>query len=210
MKTMSNGKVAALLCCVAIALFASACAKRSAPATAAHRGPDYRATGEASWYGPGFAGRKTASGERFNPRDLTAAHRKLPFGTKVKVTHLENGRSVVVRINDRGPYAGRRIIDLSKAAAREIDMLRSGTATVEVMTLASADEEKKQEEELMQEEEALRSGTPPPQPATSGGHKRLPFNPPVDEDPSTSEQELYEQEEVGQEAADIPGEMEEF
>ncbi len=209
MKPMSNGKVAALLCCGVIALLASACAKRSAPATA-HRGPDYRATGEASWYGPGFAGRKTASGERFNPRDLTAAHRKLPFGTKVKVTHVENGRSVVVRINDRGPYAGRRIIDLSKAAAREIDMLRSGTATVEVMTLASVDAEKEQEKELMQEEEALRSGTPPPQPEESSGHKKLPFNPPVDEDHSTSEQDLYEQEQVGQEAADIPGEMEEF
>lgn len=72
--------------------------------------------GKASWYGPGFHGRKTASGERYNMHAMTAAHRRLPFGTKVRVTNLKNDKSVVVRINDRGPYHGNRIIDLSKAA----------------------------------------------------------------------------------------------
>jgi rare lipoprotein A len=91
-------------------------------------------TGEmASWYGPGFHGRRTASGETFNAGALTAAHRTLPFGTRVKVTNATNGRSVVVRINDRGPYVRGRVIDLSRAAARAIGM--SGTARI---TLARA------------------------------------------------------------------------
>ncbi len=77
-------------------------------------------SGKASWYGPGFHGRRTASGERFNTNDLTAAHKTLPFGTKVKVTNTKTGQSVVVRINDRGPYAHGRVIDLSKASARSI------------------------------------------------------------------------------------------
>jgi rare lipoprotein A len=86
--------------------------------------------GKASWYGPGFHGKRTANGERFNQNDLTAAHRSLPFGTKVKVTNVHNGRSVVVRINDRGPFSRGRIIDLSKAAARLIGLFQSGTAPV--------------------------------------------------------------------------------
>lgn len=86
--------------------------------------------GKASWYGPGFHGKRTANGERFNQNDLTAAHRHLPFGTKVKVTNLHNGRSVVVRINDRGPFSRGRVIDLSKAAARLIGVFQSGTAPV--------------------------------------------------------------------------------
>ena len=85
---------------------------------------------KASWYGPGFHGRRTANGERFNQNDLTAAHRSLPFGTKVKVTNLRNGRSVVVRVNDRGPFSRGRIIDLSKAAARIIGVFQSGSAPV--------------------------------------------------------------------------------
>jgi rare lipoprotein A len=76
--------------------------------------------GAASWYGPGFHGRKTASGERFNTHALTAAHKTLPFGTRVKVTNEKTGRAVVVRINDRGPYAHGRIIDLSQASAHAI------------------------------------------------------------------------------------------
>jgi len=76
--------------------------------------------GLASWYGPGFHGRKTASGERFNAGSLTAAHRTLPFGTRVRVVNRKNGRSIVVRINDRGPYAHGRIIDLSQASARAL------------------------------------------------------------------------------------------
>ena len=92
-------------------------------------------TGTASWYGPGFHGRRTANGERFNQNALTAAHRTLPFGTRVKVTNLSNNRSVVVRINDRGPYSGGRIIDLSAAAAREIGMINSGVARVRIEVL---------------------------------------------------------------------------
>ena len=92
-------------------------------------------SGKASWYGPGFHGRPTANGEIFNQNALTAAHPSLSFGTKVKVTNLNNGRSVVVRINDRGPYSGGRVIDLSAAAARSLKMIRSGVARVKVTVL---------------------------------------------------------------------------
>src|SRR3954463_13853003 len=87
-------------------------------------------TGEASWYGPGFHGRQTATGERFNTNDLTAAHKTLPFGTKVRVTNERTGRSVVVRINDRGPYAHGRVIDLSKAAAAAVGIAGVGQVTL--------------------------------------------------------------------------------
>ncbi len=87
--------------------------------------------GLASWYGPGFHGRLTANGERFNTNAYTAAHKTLPFGTKVKVTNERTGQSVVVRINDRGPYAKDRVIDLSKASAQAI-----GTSGVAKVTLA--------------------------------------------------------------------------
>lgn len=90
------------------------------------------ATGQASYYGNELAGRRTASGERFDPEELTAAHRTLPFGTRVRVTNLKNGKSVVVRINDRGPFTRRRIIDISHAAAQKIGMVRSGIARVRV------------------------------------------------------------------------------
>ena len=88
--------------------------------------------GMAAWYGEKFNGRKTASGERFNMHKLTAAHRTLPFNTLVKVTNLNNKASVVVRINDRGPFVKNRIIDLSRAAARKIGLDRSGTAPVRI------------------------------------------------------------------------------
>ena len=93
--------------------------------------------GKATYYGDKFHGRKTASGERFSQRRMTAAHRSLPFGTRVRVTNLSNGRSVIVRINDRGPF-GRdrsRVIDLSKAAARELDFMKSGWARVKIEVL---------------------------------------------------------------------------
>ncbi len=93
-------------------------------------GRGYRAEGTASYYGKAHHGKRTASGERFNQNALTAAHRTLAFGTRVKVTNLDNGRSVVVRINDRGPFGRGRIIDVSKAAAEQLNMLRSGTARV--------------------------------------------------------------------------------
>lgn len=91
----------------------------------------------ASWYGvrDGFHGRRTASGEIFNAYDLTAAHRSLPFGTRVKVTNLGNGRSVIVRISDRGPFFGGRVIDLSEGAAARIGMISSGTAPVRLQVL---------------------------------------------------------------------------
>lgn len=92
--------------------------------------PDFVQEGEASWYGPGFHGRKTASGERFNTNDLTAAHKTLPFGTVLKVTNLSNDKFVIVKINDRGPFIRGRIIDLSKAAKDEIGM--GGTTQVRI------------------------------------------------------------------------------
>lgn len=102
----------------------------------------YVEEGIASWYGPGFHGRKTASGEYFNTYDFTAAHRTLPFGTYIKVTNLENGRSTIVKINDRGPYVFGRIIDLSFAAKEELEM--GGLARVRL-------ELYNEEEELIEE-----------------------------------------------------------
>ena len=89
--------------------------------------------GLAVWYGPGFHGRRTASGERYDMYALTAAHPSLPFGTRVRVTNLKNGKSVVVRINDRGPFGGRYIIDLSYAAAKTIGALSATRVRVEVV-----------------------------------------------------------------------------
>ena len=93
------------------------------------------ARGRASWYGPGFHGKRTASGERFDMNALTAAHRTLPFGTRVRVRNPQNGREVVVRINDRGPQVRDRIIDLSRAAAAALDLLQVGEATVVLLEL---------------------------------------------------------------------------
>jgi rare lipoprotein A len=92
-------------------------------------------TGQASWYGPGFYGNRTANGEVFRPGTYTAAHRSLPFGTRVKVTNLNNGRSAVVRINDRGPFTGGRIIDLAQGAASDLGVTASGVATVRLEVL---------------------------------------------------------------------------
>jgi rare lipoprotein A len=94
--------------------------------------PAYVEYGEASWYGPGFEGKETASGETFDQNRLTAAHLSLPLGIEVKVTNLENGKSVKVEVNDRGPYVRGRAIDLSKAAARKLDMVDEGTALVRI------------------------------------------------------------------------------
>ena len=103
---------------LAITAVVLGCALGSAPAAAEETKPVQ--SGAASWYGPGFHGKRTANGERFNTNDLTAAHKTLPFGTKVQVTNERTGKSVVVRINDRGPYAHGRVIDLSKAAAQAV------------------------------------------------------------------------------------------
>ncbi len=92
-------------------------------------------SGKASWYGGKFHGRRTASGEIFNQNALTAAHRYLPFGTRVKVTNVNNGRSVIVKINDRGPFVKGRVIELSAAAARSIGLINVGVAPVQISVL---------------------------------------------------------------------------
>jgi rare lipoprotein A len=97
--------------------------------------PPFEQIGEASWYGAFHHGRTTASGAPFDMHDLTAAHRSLPLGTEVEVTNLENGRSVTVLVNDRGPYAPGRIIDLSRRAAERLGMREQGVATVKVEVL---------------------------------------------------------------------------
>jgi len=96
-------------------------------------------TGEASWYGKDFHGKKTANGEIFNMHQLTAAHRTLPLGSVVQVTNLDNGKSVQVRINDRGPYIHGRLIDLSYGAAKQLDFTQHGTATVRLQVLSFGD-----------------------------------------------------------------------
>ena len=105
---------------------------RRAESRSTHRAAGTPLVGLASYYADKFHGRSTASGERFDNGRLTAAHRTLPFGTKVRVTNLENGRSVTVRVNDRGPFVKGRIIDLSLAAARRIYMVRAGVVRVRV------------------------------------------------------------------------------
>ena len=97
--------------------------------------------GVASWYGPGFHGRLTANGERFNQHELTAAHRTFKFGTRVCVRSSVNGKTVVVRINDRGPYAKGRVIDLSHAAAKELGMMGLGVKPVELWALEDDEEQ---------------------------------------------------------------------
>jgi rare lipoprotein A (peptidoglycan hydrolase) len=96
--------------------------------------PVHKEVGEASWYGPGFQGQETANGETFDQKDMTAAHPSLPMGTKAKVTNLENGKKVDVRINDRGPYSGDRVIDLSGAAAKKLGMKEDGATQVKIET----------------------------------------------------------------------------
>lgn len=112
-------------------LVLSSCSKKNSPSksSSSRSGSE---TGYASYYGDEFVGRKTASGEIFRQSKLTAAHKKLAFGTKVQVTNLANGKSVTVRVNDRGPFVSNRIIDLSKSAAKKIDMVGAGVAKVKI------------------------------------------------------------------------------
>jgi len=106
-------------------------------ASDAHQpGSSAQQRGTASWYG--YECSKTASGERYDPKSMTAAHRSLPFGTMVRVTHLGNGREAILRINNRGPFTKGRIIDVSKAAAQQLGMIKSGVAKVEVSVIALA------------------------------------------------------------------------
>jgi rare lipoprotein A (peptidoglycan hydrolase) len=97
-------------------------------------GQTHKEVGTASWYGSSFQGRETANGETFDQNAMTAAHPSLPMGTKAKVTNLENGKKVEVRINDRGPYADDRVIDLSSRAAKKLGMKEDGTAEVKIIT----------------------------------------------------------------------------
>src|SRR5438128_1777770 len=89
-------------------------------------------TGRASYYADKYNGRKTSNGETFSQSKLTAAHKTLPFGTKVKVTNLDNGKTITVKVNDRGPFVQGRIIDVSKKAAKKLDMLNAGVASVRI------------------------------------------------------------------------------
>lgn len=104
-----------------------------------HVQPDYDETGIASWYGPTFYGKRTADGEIFNANALTAAHRTLPMPVNVRVTNLENGRSLILRVNDRGPFAKGRIIDVSERAAQLLGFYKAGTARVRVKYVGRAD-----------------------------------------------------------------------
>jgi peptidoglycan lytic transglycosylase len=130
---------------ILISLIAAGCSSSSRFSSHFNEESDYCETpeefkgevyeGKASFYANKFQGRKTASGDRFDQKKLTAAHRSLPFGTMVKVTNLSNGLSVVVRINDRGPFIRGRIIDLSRAAAKKINMIKSGVVKVRIEVL---------------------------------------------------------------------------
>lgn len=114
-------------------LSANAYPQFTASAEAAYKGTGKTQKGEASWYGPGFHGRRTASGTRYNMYAMTAAHRTLPFGTLVRVTNHRNNKTCVVKITDRGPYAHGRIIDLSKSAAQAIGMSGTAKVTLEIV-----------------------------------------------------------------------------
>jgi rare lipoprotein A len=127
-----RGRAAVLGLAMGVLALAS-CARHPAPVPEGPRGGVE--TGTASWYGPNFHGRPTSSREIYNMNDMTAAHPSLPFGTYVMVTNLDNERTAVVRINDRGPFVGGRIIDLSYAAARVLDMVGPGTARVRLEVL---------------------------------------------------------------------------
>lgn len=123
--------LAALALSTGVPADASASGKRSVDAAKVDR----KQVGKASWYGPGFHGKKTASGQRFNQNALTAAHPRLPLGTRARVTNLHNGKAVDVTINDRGPYHGGRIIDLSRGAAKRLAM--GGTTRVSIVALSN-------------------------------------------------------------------------
>ena len=129
-KTLENRSRAAVALMVFCALL-TGCSANRRPETRPS-GVQPLEKGTASWYGTKFHGRRTASGERFDMNELTAAHPSLPFGTLLEVRNLRNGRSVVVRVNDRGPFSKSRILDLSFGAAREIGLVLSGTAPVEL------------------------------------------------------------------------------
>jgi rare lipoprotein A len=117
------------------ALIGSGCASTKTSRPASAPAPGTRIVGFASWYGQRHQGRETASGETFDMNKLTAAHRTMPFGTRLRVTNVENGRSVVVRVNDRGPWVNDRVLDVSLAAAKTLGMTGDGVTKVEIVVL---------------------------------------------------------------------------
>jgi rare lipoprotein A len=134
---------------LALSLLATGCAQSAedaagplaaAPAPAELRPAGSAQTGIASFYGPRFTGRRMANGQRFDPHSDTIAHRSLPFGTVVRVTNLENGRTTTARVLDRGPWIRGRIVDVSPRLARDLDMVRSGIARVEVVPVVEVAE----------------------------------------------------------------------
>ncbi|MGZ8175300.1 MULTISPECIES: septal ring lytic transglycosylase RlpA family protein [Methylobacter] len=120
--------------------------------------PVHKEVGEASWYGPGFQGQETSNGETFDQKKMTAAHPSLPMGTEAKVTNLENGKKVEVRINDRGPYAENRVIDLSSAAANKLEMKKGGTTQVKIETKST--KKKARTVQSRKTKRGEKSGTP--------------------------------------------------
>lgn len=122
-------RLTAVAVLAALLTLAGCAARKPAPSPSAAR---YEETGQASWYGGKFHGRLTASGERYDKHAMTAAHKTLPFGTIVEVTNRNNGKQVRVRITDRGPFVKGRIIDLSKGAAKRLDMIRDGVVPVRI------------------------------------------------------------------------------
>ncbi len=123
----------------------------------------YRAEGTASWYGPDFHGRPTANGERYDMHGVSAAHRTMPLPSYARVTNLDNGRSIIVRVNNRGPFVRNRIIDLSTGTARALDFYRKGIARVRVEFVGRAPIEGSDDQILLA---TLRVGTPAPAPST--------------------------------------------
>lgn len=117
---------------VALLIAAAPVAAQDAAPAAPTPASSVLASGMASYYGDAHAGNRTASGERFDPNGMTAAHRSLPFGTKLRVTDPSTGRSVIVRVNDRGPFHKSRLLDLSEGAARELGIVRRGRAMVQI------------------------------------------------------------------------------
>ncbi len=131
MRALREGVVSKGCLHLAATFWLVACSTRASPNIHRHFVSSSNVT-LASWYGPGFYGRRTASGEVYNPKQLTAASRTLPLGTHAEVTNLANGRSVKVRINDRGPYVKGRKMDLSRRAAERLGMMRSGVTPVRI------------------------------------------------------------------------------
>lgn len=128
-------KLKCAICAVSLSVLVSCASQQSHTESAGQASKTFY--GAASWYGPKFQGLRTANGEIFDKEDLTAAHPTLPFDTLVRVTNETNGKSVVVRINDRGPFTGKRIIDLSQRAAQVIGIMKTGVGPVKLDVLAS-------------------------------------------------------------------------